>query len=146
MKIILDSNEYQGNDELLEIRQLLNEADMGGVSSIYLLSMINEEVPAMVALSRDPVELFLVLSGNRHECYDLLWQSDKALFYDGELGVGNISWLASENILVFYKYYIVHNDLRKVIVCFDSEKTFFIKEIVIDVSEPFLNLRNFSFL
>ena len=108
---------------------------------------IGEEKESFLILSRDPVELLLVTnSENGHKKYNLLTASDRALLYEGELGVSNAEWSEDEGKLTFYKYYIVHDDLRKVAVCFNDAGPIHFLESKADTDAPCLKSRNYHYL
>lgn len=148
VKIYSDyGNEYEAHDtDGFRVKKILDKAGKAYISELDILGITNGQDTAMIALSRDPVELLLISYKYGGECYELFSDSDAIIFYDGEMGVGNINWLDSENILVFYKYYIVHDMYRKVVVSFDDRNSFFINEKNMDADRTIRHPQNYHFL
>lgn len=139
----------EGNVEVNNKREIqqINKPINRGMTVLSRFRKNGEQNNCFLILSRDPVELLLVTSsGDGNKKYNLFTSSDRNLFYDGELGVGSAEWIPAESKLTFYMYYIVHDDLRKVAVCFNDEGSIQLSTSKADVGMLGFKRRDFYYL
>ena len=99
-----------------------------------------------VVTDDDPINLILCDLRGDKELYSLFSSSDEILFLEGELGIGRFEWSESDNKLVYYKHYIVHNRMDRVEIFFDDRASYKILETQVNTGEDTGLARDFVFL
>ena len=132
--------------DISKLEQHREEEKANEDSKVQILSIMDRQGNVYVALCRDPINLILCDLRGDKELYSLFSSSDEILFLEGELGIGRFEWSESDNKLVYYKYYIVHNRMDRVEIFFDDRASYKILETQVNTGEDTGLARDFVFL
>lgn len=114
--------------DLQGIQIAFSNAEISLDKRVYLLARSEWFNPTLLVRQENSGRVFLVVVGDNPYAINLLQENDEHLILDGELNLEDISWIPKMKIVVFYKHYIVRNEYQKVVVGYESELEYWIKE------------------
>lgn len=134
------NNKWENLQDILVGKNSWFDADLQGIKIAFSNAEIplDERVcllarsewfnPTLLVQQENSGRVFVVVVGDNPYAINLLRENDEYLMLDGELSLEDISWIPKMKIVVFYKRYIVRNEYQKVVIGYESESEYWIKE------------------